>query len=377
MNSSLTLLSPTLPESIADGVLLCWHIAPGESVALDQLLAEIETDKVVLEIRATAAGVVDKLLAAEGDIVISEQPLAELTPGAFTSAKPAPAPPAKARQTRAEPPLSSGPPAAAGPATGPAFRLRQRRQPQQAAAPPPAAPEALPPPADERRPMSRLRATIAARMLQARQQTAMLTTFNEVDMTAVNELRRTHRESFEAAHGVRLSIMSFFIRACALSLRHRKVINAAIEGDEILYHSRAHIGVAVSTERGLVVPVLRDAGSLSIAQTETELASLADRARRAKLVPEDLMGGTFTISNGGVFGSLLSTPILNVPQSAILGMHTIQQRPVAVDGQVVVRPMMYLALSYDHRLIDGREAVGFLVSVRDMVQNPSTMLLDL
>lgn len=205
----------------------------------------------------------------------------------------------------------------------------------------------------------------------------MLTTFNEVDMTAVSELRRTHRAAFEAAHGVRLSIMSFFIRACALALKNYRVVNASIDGDDILYHRSAHIGVAVSTKRGLVVPVLRNANALSLAQTEQGLAALAEKARTTRLIPEDLMGGTFTISNGGVFGSLMSTPLLNTPQSAILGMHTIKERPIALDGQVVIRPMMYLALSYDHRLIDGREAVGFLVSVRDMVQNPSAMLLDI
>jgi 2-oxoglutarate dehydrogenase E2 component (dihydrolipoamide succinyltransferase) len=251
-------------------------------------------------------------------------------------------------------------------------RREPEPEPERAAAAVPARPRG-----EERVPMSRLRARIAERLLEARQTTAMLTTFNEVDLTEVMALRRRHGEAFEKRHGVRLGFMGFFVAACALALRRFPVVNAALDGNEIVYHDYSDIGIAVSSPRGLVVPVLRDAGDLSLAAIEKQVRAFAERARDGKLDLDDLRGGTFTVTNGGVFGSLLSTPILNPPQSAILGMHKVQERPVAHDGQVVIRPMMYLALSYDHRLVDGADAVRFLVAVKESLEDPGRMLLDL
>lgn len=405
---SIEIKAPVFPESVADGTIASWHKKPGEAVSRDELLVDIETDKVVLEVVAQADGVVGDILKQEGDTVLSGELVGYLKAGAAAdapvkaAAKSAPAEPAKSTSDE-EPKLSPAArklidehnlDAGAIPATGKgglvtkedvvAF-MEKPAAPQKAESPAPkpapAAP-ALDLPAGERVerrvPMTRLRTRIAERLLQASQGTAMLTTFNEVNMQPVMELRSRYKEQFEKAHkGVRLGFMGFFVKAACEALKRFPAVNASIDGNDIVYHGYQDVGVAVSTDKGLVVPVLRDADNMGLAQIEDTIRDYGLRARDGKLGIEEMQGGTFTITNGGVFGSLLSTPILNPPQTAILGMHKIQERPMAVNGQVVILPMMYLALSYDHRLIDGKEAVQFLVTIKDLLEDPARILLEI
>ena len=396
---TIDIKTPVLPESITDGELLEWRKAAGESVERDELLVEIETDKVVLEVLAPQSGVLTEILIGDHNRVESDTPIARLQPGAAAKAEPAqPAPPvaaaapaaAGARQSPAARKLITEHQLAPGaiPASGKDGRLtkgdvlRHLETPQTAPAAAPASPPAAAPAAPtgerrtERQPMSRLRRTIARRLVQAQQQAAMLTTFNEINMQAVMALRTQHREAFQTRHGSRLGFMSFFVSAATQALMRFPLVNAQIDGEDIVQHHYVDIGIAVASERGLVVPVLRDCQHLSFAAIEQRISDFGQRASAGQLSLDELSGGTFTITNGGVFGSLLSTPIINPPQSAILGMHSIQQRPVAVEGEVVIYPMMYVALSYDHRLIDGQAAVQFLVTIKQLLEDPARLLLD-
>jgi 2-oxoglutarate dehydrogenase E2 component (dihydrolipoamide succinyltransferase) len=428
---------PQLPESIADATLVTWHKQPGDAIQRDENLADLETDKVVLEVPAPANGVVRELRVKSGTVVKSGQVLAVIEEGAVdgkraaaAASAPASAPAAAvnagagaARGVQAPKSAPVAAPVAATdagrlspsvrrlveenqldpgriPASGRDGRLTKSdvvdylgRQPVEAPSAPAVqpAPSATPPPgaaaaalarppavgarAEQRVPMTRLRARIAQRLIEAQSTQALLTTFNEVDLTATQELRARYRERFEKEHGVKLGFMSFFVRAAIDALKKFPVVNASVDGNDILYHEYYDIGVAVSTERGLIVPVVRDADSKSFAMLEKQVADYARRAREGSITIEELTGGTFTITNGGVFGSLMSTPIVNAPQSAILGMHKIQDRPMVVNGQIVVRPMMYLAVTYDHRIIDGREAVQFLVAIKEALEDPGRMLL--
>ncbi|HEY7753790.1 MAG TPA: 2-oxoglutarate dehydrogenase complex dihydrolipoyllysine-residue succinyltransferase [Steroidobacteraceae bacterium] len=393
---------PQLPESVADATLVTWHKQPGDTVARDENLADLETDKVVLEVPAPVSGILKAQDKPAGATVTSGELLAVIEEAAAGTATAKPAARAGARpEAKPEPKKAPEPRAAAVPAPpkaeaasgklSPAARRmveENRLEPagiagsgrdgritkgdvtQHLAAGPATGGRV-----DQRVPMTRLRARIAERLVEAQATAALLTTFNEVDMQALSALRARYKESFEQRHGVRLGFMSFFVKACIEALRRYPVVNASVEGGDIVYHEYYDIGVAVSTDRGLIVPVLRDADAMGFADIEKAVAGFAERARSGTITIEELTGGTFSITNGGVFGSLLSTPIVNAPQSAILGMHKIQQRPVAVDGQVVVRPMMYLALTYDHRIIDGREAVQFLVAVKETLEDPARLLL--
>ena len=401
---SIEIKAPQFPESVADGTVATWHKQEGDRVSRDELLVDIETDKVVLEVVSPADGVLKKIHHGEGDTIESQALLAVLEEGAGAasgSAK-AEAAPAKAGAAAEDKAPAAGPAARkrmaeAGldaskvDATGKGGRitrddvdnaLKQREQ-QKTAAPSPAAPAAAPAPVaagdrEERRvPMTRLRKRIAERLVEAQHTAAMLTTFNEVNMKPIMEMRKHYQADFEKAHGVRLGFMSFFVRACVEALKRFPMVNASIDGDDIVYHGYYDVGVAVSGDRGLVVPVLRDADQKGLAEIESDIIEFGKKAREGKLSIEEMTGGTFTISNGGVFGSLMSTPILNPPQTAILGMHKIQERPMAVDGKVEILPMMYLAVSYDHRLIDGREAVQFLVAVKQFIEDPARLLLDI
>ena len=405
--------APTFPESVADGVVATWHKQPGEAVARDELLVEIETDKVVMEVVAPEPGVIDAIIVAEGETIASEAVLATLAPGDAPSKsdeQPAVSEPdqgpVSAEASSANVPSETVP---MGPAvralldehglspesiaaTGKGGRLLKEdvlsHIKQLAATQTTAAPAAQPSDIDidgptserveKRVPMTRMRARIAERLLGATQQTAMLTTFNEVNMAPLMKLRRQYRDEFESVHnGTRLGFMGFFVKAACEALKRFPEVNASIDGNDVVYHGYQDIGVAVSVEEGLVVPVLRDADFMSIADVEAAIANFGAKARDKKLTIEDMTGGTFTVSNGGVFGSLLSTPILNPPQTGILGMHTIQERPIAMDGEVVIQPMMYLALSYDHRLVDGRTAVQFLVNIKGLIEDPARILLQL
>jgi 2-oxoglutarate dehydrogenase E2 component (dihydrolipoamide succinyltransferase) len=393
---------PQLPESVADATLVAWHKKPGDSVSRDENLVDLETDKVVLEVPAPAAGVITEIRLKDGTTVTSGQvlalieergagtdagtgavttnPAAAPTPGADTGVKLSPA----AKRVAEENKLDSRALAGAGrdgrvsKSDVVNFLATQESSPAAPAAP---VPGPAPAPArrggrvDQRVPMTRLRARIADRLVQAQATQALLTSFNEVDLHAVNELRSRYKDSFEKQHGIKLGFMSFFTKACVEALKKFPSVNASVEGNDIVYHEYFDVGVAVSTDRGLIVPVLRDADQLTFADIEKSIGNFASRARAGSITMEELTGGTFTITNGGVFGSLLSTPIVNAPQSAILGMHKIQERPVAVDGQVVIRPMMYIALTYDHRIIDGREAVQFLVTVKQCLEDPARMVL--
>ena len=406
---SIEIKAPTFPESVQEGTIATWHKQPGEAVARDDLLVDIETDKVVLEVVAPANGTLAEVLKQEGDEVLSNEIIAIIEAGEAVSTAPAASAPeaaSSAEETSSEAAPAS--PAARKLAeekgidlsvvsgTGKDCRITKEdvaayqpaektaEQPVKApekpsAAQAPAAPAVAPGERVEKRvPMTRMRTRIAERLLEVTQNTAMLTTFNEVDMHRVINLRTQFKDEFQKAHdGTRLGFMGFFVRAATEALKRFPAVNASIDGSDIVYHGYQDVGVAVSTEKGLVVPVLRDADQMSIAQIESTIAEYGSRAREGKLTIEEMTGGTFTITNGGVFGSLLSTPILNPPQTAILGMHKIQDRPVVEDGQVVVRPMMYLALSYDHRLIDGKEAVQFLVAIKDMIENPAKILLEI
>ena len=405
---------PQLPESIADATLVAWHKRPGDPIARDENLADLETDKVVLEVPAPANGVVREIRVPSGAVVKSGDVLAVIEEGAAQSPR-VPAAPAA--------PAGKAPPAAASaeakdagrlspsvrrlveenqldpasiPASGRDGRLTKSdvvgylgKQPAEGApapgtvasaarAPVPSARPAAAAPGtrqEQRVPMTRLRARIAQRLIEAQSTQALLTTFNEVDLTSVQGLRARYKERFEKEHGVKLGFMSFFVKAAIEALKRFPVLNASVDGNDILYHEYYDIGVAVSTDRGLIVPIVRDADTKGFAAIEKEVADYAKKAREGTLAIEDLTGGTFTITNGGVFGSLMSTPIVNAPQSAILGMHKIQERPMVVNGAIAVRPMMYLAVTYDHRIIDGREAVQFLVAIKDALEDPGRMLL--
>ena len=396
---TMEIKAPTFPESIEDGTLAAWHKRPGEAVQRDEKLADIETDKVVIEIVAPADGALQEIVKAEGEAVSSDEVIARFELGTRADVPPA--------EETAEPQIAAGAatvgvsPAARKLAdekgidiaalngSGRGGRVTKADVSRAAATAPvtPAASAPVPAPpvgsspsdrAERRVPMTRLRASIARRLVEAQQTAAMLTTFNEVNMAPVMALRARYRDAFERAHnGTRLGFMGFFVRASVEALKRFPLVNACIDGDEIVYHGFYDVGVAVSTERGLVVPVLRDADALSVAQIEEQIASFGARARANRLTIEDMSGGTFSISNGGVFGSLLSTPILNPPQTAILGMHKIEQRPVVEEGEIVARPMMYVALTYDHRLIDGQEAVRFLVTIKELLEDPARILLEI
>jgi len=393
---SVEIRVPQLPESVSDATLVAWHKARGQSVSRDENLADLETDKVVLEVPAPASGVLRDIKVETGTSVKSGELLAVIdeaaaaaapTPAAAAAAggngqAPAAAAPRSgpaARRVIAESKLA----AESIPGSAPGGRITKADALAAAAATPAeaAAPAAAPAAAlrsgrhEQRVPMTRLRARIAERLVQAQSTQALLTTFNEVDLGAVQELRARHKDGFESKHGVKLGFMSFFVKASIEALRRFPVINASVEGNDIIYHEYFDIGVAVSTDRGLVVPVLRDADTLSFAAIEQQIGGFAARARAGSLTLEELTGGTFSITNGGIFGSLMSTPIVNAPQSAILGMHKIQERPMAIQGEVRIRPMMYLALTYDHRIIDGREAVQFLVGLKDYLEDPGRLLL--
>ena len=402
---------PQLPESVADATLVAWHKQPGDPIARDENLADLETDKVVLEVPAPANGVVREIKVQSGAVVTSGQVLAIIEEGA---AAPPMRPGAGAPAASAPKVTPQAPPPEDGkdqgrlspsvrrlveenqlnpssiPASGRDGRLTKSDVVDYLGKKPPAAPAAAPPAvarpvaaraatggarAEQRVPMPRLRARIAQRLLEAQSSQALLTTFNEVDLTAIQELRARYKERFEKAHGVKLGFMSFFVKAAIEALKRYPVVNASVDGNDIIYHEYYDIGVAVSTDRGLIVPIVRDADAKSFAAIEKEVGDFAKKAREGSLAIEDLTGGTFTVTNGGVFGSLMSTPIVNAPQSAILGMHKIQERPMVIDGQVAVRPMMYLAVTYDHRIIDGREAVQFLVAIKDALEDPGRMLL--
>lgn len=406
---AIEIKAPTFPESVADGTVATWHKKPGEAVKRDDLIVDIETDKVVLEVLATADGVLGAIVKNEGDTVLSDEVLGSIEAG-VAAAAPAAAPAAGAP---AAAPAAAGAvdeDAIGGPAarklaeenginlnalkgTGKDGRITKedvvaaieakKSAPATAPAAKPAAPAAAPVVAagdrvEKRVPMTRLRAKVAERLVEAQSNMAMLTTFNEVDMTEVMALRSKYKDLFEKSHnGVRLGFMSFFVKAATEALKRFPAVNASIDGSDIVYHGYADVGVAVSSDRGLVVPVLRNAESMSLAEIEGGIATFGKKARDGKLSIEEMTGGTFTITNGGTFGSMMSTPIVNPPQAAILGMHNILQRPMAVNGQVVIRPMMYLALSYDHRLIDGKEAVTFLVTIKNLLEDPARLLLDI
>jgi 2-oxoglutarate dehydrogenase E2 component (dihydrolipoamide succinyltransferase) len=376
---------PTLGESVTEASIGQWLKKPGDAVKADEPIVSLETDKVAVEVNAPADGVLTEQLFREGDTVQVGAVIARLDAGATAAAPasataaaaPAPAAPAPAPTAPAAP--APAPIAAAEtPSTGPTARRKAAEgTPVSAAAPTPTASTPASTRREERVRMTRLRQTIAKRLKEAQNTAAMLTTFNDVDMTAVMEARNRYKDSFEKKHGVRLGFMSFFVKACALAAKDVPSVNARIDGDEIVFHDYMDVGVAVSGPGGLVVPILKDAQAKGFAQIELEIADFGKRARDGQLKLEELQGGTFTISNGGVFGSLMSTPILNPPQSGVLGMHRIEERPVVVNGQIVIRPMMYLALSYDHRLIDGREAVTFLVRVKEALEDPVRLLIDL
>ena len=406
---SIEIKAPQFPESVADGTIATWHKKEGEFVKRDELIVDIETDKVVLEVVAPADGSLSSILKGEGETVASDEVIALFVEGQGKAGS-EPAADAAAAAVSQQPAVSA---AAGEPLLGPAARKlaeenaidvstvkgsgknglitkedvlrligeKTSSAPAAAAVALPAASEPAVVPAageriEKRVPMTRMRARIAERLLDASQNTAMLTTFNEVNMQPVMELRNRYKDLFEKTHnGSRLGFMSFFVRAATEALKRYPVINASIDGNDIVYHAYQDIGVAVSTDKGLVVPVLRDADNLSLADIENKIREFGLKARDGKLDIADMQGGTFTITNGGVFGSLMSTPILNPPQSAILGMHKIQDRPMAVNGEVKILPMMYLALSYDHRLIDGRDAVQFLVTIKDLLEDPARILL--
>ena len=410
---AIEIKAPSFPESVADGTVATWHKKPGDAVKRDELIVDIETDKVVLEVLAEADGVLGKIAdgANEGDTVLSNQLLGSIEEGGAAAAPAAAAPAAApAASAPAAAPAAAGEDPIAAPAarqladenginlasikgTGKDGRVTKEdvvaaveakknapaAAPAKAAAPAAAAPVFAAGDRTEKRvPMTRVRATVAKRLVEAQSNMAMLTTFNEVDMTEVMALRSKYKDLFEKSHnGVRLGFMSFFVKAATEALKRFPAVNASIDGNDIVYHGYADVGVAVSSDRGLVVPVLRNAELMSLAEIEGGIATFGKKARDGKLTIDEMTGGTFTITNGGTFGSMMSTPIVNPPQAAILGMHNIIQRPMAINGQVVIRPMMYLALSYDHRLIDGKEAVTFLVTIKNLLEDPARLLLDI
>jgi len=402
--SSVDILVPDLPESVADATVAVWHKKPGDAVTRDEVLVEIETDKVVLEVPASADGILDAVLEDEGTTVTSRQVLGRLregnSAGKETSAKSESkeSTPSQRQQASLEEQTND--------ALSPAIRrllgehnleasdikgtgvggrttredvekhLAKSRKKREVDNAPAADQPQLAGRSEKRVPMTRLRKRVAERLLQAKNSTAMLTTFNEVNMKPIMDLRKQYGDAFEKRHGIRLGFMSFYVKAVVEALKRYPEVNASIDGEDVVYHNYFDVSMAVSTPRGLVTPVLRDADALGMADIEKQIKELAVKGRDGKLTVEDLTGGNFTITNGGVFGSLMSTPIINPPQSAILGMHAIKDRPMAVDGKVEILPMMYLALSYDHRLIDGRESVGFLVAIKDLLEDPTRLLLD-
>lgn len=408
--------APVFPESVADGTIVEWHVTEGQQVNRDDLLAEIETDKVVLEVVAPDNGVVTRIVKQVDDIVLSDELIAEFEAGASASAEAAPAvdPDQLAAPVQPKQATDGGEPVQATDKADEADHKDQspavRKAAKESGVDPknvegsgrggrvtktdmsnttlkadssitsdsgrPVA-EAVGERTEKRVPMTRLRKTIANRLLAASQETAMLTTFNEVNMKPLMDMRTKYKDQFEKRHGVRLGFMSLFVKAATEALKRYPAVNASLDGDDIVYHGYYDIGVAVSSNRGLVVPVLRDTDRMSMADVEAKIREFGGKAQEGKLGLEDMVGGTFTISNGGVFGSLMSTPILNPPQTAILGMHAINDRPMAVNGEVKILPMMYLALSYDHRMIDGKEAVQFLVTLKELVEDPTMLLLDL
>ena len=400
---AIEIKAPTFPESVADGTVATWHKQPGDAVKRDELIVDIETDKVVLEVLATADGVLGAIVKGEGDTVLSDEVLGSIVEGGAAAAAAAPAAAAAAPAAGADEDAIAAPAArklaeenginlASVKGTGKDGRVTKEdvvaaveaKKAAPAAAPKAAAPAAAAPVfaagdrVEKRVPMTRVRATVAKRLVEAQSNMAMLTTFNEVDMTEVMALRSKYKDLFEKSHnGVRLGFMSFFVKAATEALKRFPAVNASIDGGDIVYHGYADVGVAVSSDRGLVVPVLRNAELMSLAEIEGGIATFGKKARDGKLSMDEMTGGTFTITNGGTFGSMMSTPIVNPPQAAILGMHNIIQRPMAINGQVVIRPMMYLALSYDHRLIDGKEAVTFLVTIKNLLEDPARLLLDI
>ncbi|MGL4206153.1 MAG: 2-oxoglutarate dehydrogenase complex dihydrolipoyllysine-residue succinyltransferase [Aeromonadaceae bacterium] len=397
---SVEIRVPELPESVADATVGNWHKNVGEVVKSGELLVEIETDKVVLEVPASEDGVLLAILCERGSTVVSRQPLATLMPGIPTAVADHSLPSEPASEADILTPsvrrmlAEEGIDPAELVGSGRGGRITREdisrflaNRPKVAASAPPvavvnpvrndAAQEEGALREEKRVPMTRLRQRVAERLLDAKNTTAMLTTFNEVNMKPIMDIRKGYQERFEKRHSIKLGFMSFYVKAVTEALKRYPIVNASIDGADIVYHNYFDISIAVSTERGLVTPVLRDCDSMSLADIERGIKSLADKARDGKLTVDDLSGGNFTITNGGVFGSLMSTPIINPPQSAILGMHKIQDRPMAVDGQVVILPMMYLALSYDHRIIDGRDSVGFLVTVKELLEDPTRLLLDI
>ncbi|MDA0149280.1 2-oxoglutarate dehydrogenase complex dihydrolipoyllysine-residue succinyltransferase [Vibrio sp. LaRot3] len=399
---TIEILVPDLPESVADATVATWHKQPGEAVERDEVLVDIETDKVVLEVPAPEAGVLEAIIEQEGATVLSKQLIAKLKPGAVAgepttdSTEETEASPDKrhkaslteetndalspaVRRLMAEHGLEVNQVKGSG-VGGRITRedveahLANAKQEPKAEEPAVEAPAAAR--SQKRVPMTRLRKTVANRLLEAKNSTAMLTTFNEVNMKPIMDLRKQYKDQFEERHGIRLGFMSFYVKAVTEALKRYPEVNASIDGDDIVYHNYFDISMAVSTPRGLVTPVLKDCDTLGFADIEKGIKDLAIKGRDGKLTVDELMGGNFTITNGGVFGSLMSTPIINPPQAAILGMHKIQDRPMAVDGKVEILPMMYLALSYDHRLIDGRESVGFLVTIKELLEDPARLLLD-
>ena len=397
--------APVFPESVADGTIATWHKKVGEAVSRDEVICDIETDKVVLEVVAPADGSLIAIVKHEGDTVLSAEVIAQFEAGAVSGAAETQAVQSQEQveqaventEAGAAPVVERTPVQNQAPAVRKALSEtginaadvsgtgRGGRITKQDVASHQAKPAASVQPLsvavgeriEKRVPMTRLRKRVAERLLAATQQTAMLTTFNEVNMKPIMEMRKQYKDAFEKRHGARLGFMSFFVKAATEALKRYPAVNASIDGDDIVYHGFYDIGVAVSSERGLVVPILRDTDRMNYAEVENGIAAYAGKAREGKLSIEEMSGGTFTITNGGTFGSLLSTPILNQPQTAILGMHKIQDRPMAVNGQVEILPMMYLALSYDHRLIDGKEAVGFLVTIKELLEEPARLILDL
>lgn len=394
---SIEIKVPVLPESVSDATVAAWHKQAGEAVSRDENLVDLETDKVVLEVPAPADGVLESISKDVGDVVTASDILGILAEGAVAAA---PAAQDTAPQGETEASSAGAEAASLSPAAAKIARennvdasqiegsgrdgriikedvldeVQNRAKPS---TPPVEAPAPAGPRPEERVAVSRLRGRIAERMLEAQHSQALLTSFNEVNLAAVKALRSKHKEAFEEAHGVRLGFMSFFVKAAAEALKKLPIINATMDGNEIVYHGYQDIGIAVSSPRGLVVPILRNAGQMGLGEIETQIRDLAVKAREGGLSMDDLQGGTFSITNGGVFGSLLSTPIVNPPQSAILGMHAIKDRPVVENGEIVARPMMYIALTYDHRLIDGRDAVLFLVAIKDALEDPTRLLLEI
>ncbi len=406
---------PTLPESIADALIVTWHKKEGDPVSRDEVLVDIETDKVVMEVPAAEDGVLGKIIEPEGTTVAAHQVIGSIEAASASAPAAAPAAAPEAAKSEEAPAADNAAAGQTSPSvrklldkhslnaadvkgTGKNGRISKADVEQHIAAGATAAPAASAAPAkaaapaasatalpimadgervEKRVPMSRLRARIAERLLSASQDTAMLTTFNEIDMSQFIALRGQYKDKFEKSHGVKLGFMSIFLKAATEALKRYPDINASIDGDEVVYHGYCDIGVAVSSERGLVVPVLRNTEFMSLADVEKSIGHYAEKARDGKLSLEEMTGGTFTVSNGGVFGSLLSTPILNPPQSAILGMHATQDRPVAINGEVVIRPMMYVALSYDHRIVDGKGAVGFLKTIKELVEDPARIVFDI